>query len=183
MSRESGLSLAPLTAHRSPLTAPRLPPLSLYIHIPWCVRKCPYCDFNSHNAPQNLPQRDYVEALLRDLDQDLALAQGRPLVSTFFGGGTPSLFAPENIARILDGVAARLDFAADIEITLETNPGTIEHGSFDGYRRAGINRISFGVQSFDDDALKRSGRIHDAAQMGARSSRRRMPASRILISI
>ncbi|HEY8011230.1 MAG TPA: radical SAM family heme chaperone HemW [Rudaea sp.] len=141
-----------------------LPPLSLYIHIPWCVRKCPYCDFNSHNAPQSLPQREYVEALLSDLDQDLPLAQGRPLTSIFFGGGTPSLFAPENIARILDGVALRLDFATAIEITLETNPGTVEHGSFAGYRRAGVNRISFGVQSFDDQALLRIGRIHDAAQ-------------------
>ena len=141
-----------------------LPPLSLYIHIPWCVRKCPYCDFNSHNAPQSLPQEEYVAALLRDLDQDLPLAQGRKLQTIFFGGGTPSLFAPDNIARILDGVGARLDFAPGIEITLETNPGTVEHGPFADYRRAGVNRISFGVQSFDDAALKRIGRIHDAAQ-------------------
>jgi oxygen-independent coproporphyrinogen-3 oxidase len=139
-----------------------LPPLSLYVHIPWCVRKCPYCDFNSHNAPQNLPQREYVDALLRDLDQDLSLAQGRRLQSIFFGGGTPSLFAPDAIARILDGVAARLDLASGIEITLETNPGTVEHGPFADYARAGVNRISFGVQSFDDVALKRIGRIHDA---------------------
>ncbi len=142
----------------------RLPPLSLYIHIPWCVRKCPYCDFNSHNAPATLPQKEYVDALLRDLDQDLSLAQGRILQSIFFGGGTPSLFASDNIARILDGVAARLVFAPGIEITLETNPGTVEHGPFADYRRAGVNRISFGVQSFNDDALKRIGRIHDAAQ-------------------
>ncbi len=141
-----------------------LPPLSLYIHIPWCVRKCPYCDFNSHNAPQSLPQEDYVVALLRDLDQDLPLAQSRPLQSIFFGGGTPSLFSVDNIARIIDGVGARLEFAADIEITLETNPGTVEHGPFAGYRRAGVNRISFGVQSFDDAALKRIGRIHDSSQ-------------------
>jgi len=141
-----------------------LPPLSLYIHIPWCVRKCPYCDFNSHTAPQTLPQEDYVEALLRDLDQDLLLAQGRRLETIFFGGGTPSLFAPDNIARILDGVGARLGFAPRIEITLEANPGTVEHGPFADYRRAGVNRISFGVQSFDDAALKRIGRIHDAAQ-------------------
>ncbi len=141
-----------------------LPPLSLYIHIPWCVRKCPYCDFNSHNAPGTLPQREYVDALLADLDQDLPLAQGRMLQSIFFGGGTPSLFAPDEIARLLDGVATRLGFARDIEITLETNPGTVEHGPFEGYRRAGINRISFGVQSFDDAALKRIGRIHDASQ-------------------
>jgi oxygen-independent coproporphyrinogen-3 oxidase len=141
-----------------------LPPLSLYIHIPWCVRKCPYCDFNSHNAPSALPQSEYIDALLRDLDQDLPLAQRRPLASIFFGGGTPSLFTPDSIARILDGVAARLELTRGIEITLETNPGTVEHGPFAGYARAGINRISFGVQSFDDDALRRIGRIHDAAQ-------------------
>jgi|KBSSwiStaDraftv2_1062776.scaffolds.fasta_scaffold128118_3 oxygen-independent coproporphyrinogen-3 oxidase len=141
-----------------------LPPLSLYVHIPWCVRKCPYCDFNSHNAPQTLPQDEYVAALLRDLDQDMPLAQGRSLGSIFFGGGTPSLFAPDAIARILGDVARRLTFAPNIEITLETNPGTVEHGPFAGYRRAGVNRISFGVQSFDDAALKRIGRIHDAAQ-------------------
>jgi len=141
-----------------------LPPLSLYIHIPWCVRKCPYCDFNSHNAPGTLPQTEYVDALLRDLDQDLPLAQGRPLTSIFFGGGTPSLFTPDNIARILDGVAARLHVPGGAEVTLETNPGTVEHGPFAGYARAGVNRISFGVQSFNDDALRRIGRIHDAAQ-------------------
>lgn len=139
-------------------------PLSLYIHVPWCVRKCPYCDFNSHNAPQSLPQDEYVCALLADLDQDLPLAQGRPLISIFLGGGTPSLFAPDAIARILDGVAKRLAFAPGIEITLETNPGTVEHGPFAGYRNAGVNRISFGVQSFDDATLKRIGRIHDAQQ-------------------
>jgi len=154
------LSGSRFTAHGSQ----PLPPLALYIHIPWCVRKCPYCDFNSHNAPQALPQDEYVDALLRDLDQDLALAQGRPLTSIFFGGGTPSLFAPDRIARILDGVAARLSVPAGTEITLETNPGTVEHGPFADYRRAGVNRISFGVQSFDDGALERIGRIHDAAQ-------------------
>jgi len=141
-----------------------LPPLSLYIHIPWCVRKCPYCDFNSHNAPDALPQSEYVEALLADLDRDLPLAQSRPLRSIFFGGGTPSLFSPDSIARILDGANARLAFALDIEITMETNPGTVEHGNFAAYRRAGVNRLSFGVQSFDDAALKRIGRIHDAQQ-------------------
>ena len=146
----------------TPVTA--LPPLALYIHIPWCVRKCPYCDFNSHNAPDELPQDAYVAALLADLDQELPFAQGRPLQSVFFGGGTPSLFSPDHIARILDGVAARLAPAANMEVTLETNPGTVEHGSFSGYRRAGVNRISFGVQSFDDAALARIGRIHDADQ-------------------
>jgi oxygen-independent coproporphyrinogen-3 oxidase len=139
-------------------------PLSLYIHIPWCVRKCPYCDFNSHNAPESLPQSDYVDALIRDLEVDLPLAGGRMLQSIFFGGGTPSLFSPDNIARILDAANARLDFASDIEITLETNPGTVEHGPFADYRNAGVNRISFGVQSFDDELLKRIGRIHDASE-------------------
>ena len=154
-----------LTSHVSrPGRIAVLPPLSLYIHIPWCVRKCPYCDFNSHNAPQALPQDEYVEALLRDLDQDLPLGQGRPLASIFFGGGTPSLIAPDRIARILDGVATRLSVPDGTEVTLETNPGTVEHGPFADYRRAGVNRISFGVQSFDDDALRRIGRIHDAAQ-------------------
>jgi len=141
-----------------------LPPLALYIHIPWCVRKCPYCDFNSHNAPQDLPQREYVEALLRDLDRDLPLAQERPLHSIFFGGGTPSLFSADSIARILDGVQSRLVFAPQMEVTLETNPGTVEHAPFAGYRAAGVNRISFGVQSFDDAALARIGRIHSAAE-------------------
>ena len=150
-----------MSVRHPPMSA--LPPLSLYIHIPWCVRKCPYCDFNSHNAPQELPQREYVGALLRDLDQDLPLAQGRELRSIFFGGGTPSLFSADSIARILDGANARLAFARDMEVTLETNPGTVEHAPFAGYRGAGVNRISFGVQSFDDVALARIGRIHSAA--------------------
>ena len=148
-----------------PLTAP---PLSLYVHIPWCVRKCPYCDFNSHAVRDGLPQEAYVDALLEDLDRDLAdfgaTAAGRPLTSVFFGGGTPSLFAPAAIGRILDGVAARLAVAPGAEVTLETNPGTVEHGRFDGYRAAGVNRISFGVQSFDDAMLKRLGRIHSAGE-------------------
>jgi len=141
-------------------------PLALYIHIPWCVRKCPYCDFNSHNAPDSLPQREYIDALIRDLDVDVPLAAGRTLQSIFFGGGTPSLFSPDNIARILDATHARMDFANDIEITLETNPGTVEYGPFADYRKASVNRISFGVQSFDDDALQRIGRIHNAAEAG-----------------
>lgn len=143
------------------------PPLSLYIHIPWCVKKCPYCDFNSHAQVGGIPQEAYVAALLADLDRDRAdsgdALKGRALRSIFFGGGTPSLFSPDSIARILDGVGDRLAFERDIEITLETNPGTVEHGRFDGYRHAGINRISFGVQSFDDDKLHRLGRIHSAS--------------------
>lgn len=148
------------------------PPLSLYIHMPWCVKKCPYCDFNSHGLrSEPPPYADYIEHLLADLDADLrdfgAAAQDRPIVSVFFGGGTPSLFAPELIARLLDGVRQRLPLADDTEITLETNPGTVEHGRFDGYLAAGVNRISFGVQSFDDDKLKRLGRIHSASEAEA----------------
>jgi len=151
------------------LSAP--PPLALYVHIPWCVRKCPYCDFNSHAQGGALPVDDYVAALLADLDRDLrehaAAIGGRPIHSVFFGGGTPSLFAPDAIARILDGVAARIALPRDAEITLETNPGTVEHGRFDGYLGAGVNRISFGVQSFDDDKLRRLGRIHGADEAAA----------------
>jgi putative oxygen-independent coproporphyrinogen III oxidase len=137
-------------------------PLSLYIHIPWCVRKCPYCDFNSHQAGANLPQDEYVAALLADLAVDARLARGRRIDTVFFGGGTPSLFDADAIARILHGVDALVPLARDAEITLEANPGTVEHGRFDGYRRAGVNRLSIGVQSFDDEALQRIGRIHGA---------------------
>ena len=141
-----------------------LPPLALYVHIPWCVRKCPYCDFNSHNQPKELPQTDYVEALLADLEQDLPLVWGRPITSVFFGGGTPSLFSGDAIAAFLDGASARLRFRPNLEVTLEANPGTVEHDSFDAYLRAGVNRLSIGVQSFDDGCLQRLGRIHDGAQ-------------------
>ena len=136
------------------------PPLSLYVHLPWCVRKCPYCDFNSHAGKGALPFDAYVDALVADLDADLPLAWGRVVHSVFFGGGTPSLFPPEAIDRFLQQASARLRFAPDIEITLETNPGTVEHGPFPGYRAAGVNRLSFGVQSFDDGCLQRLGRIH-----------------------
>ena len=148
------------------------PPLSLYVHMPWCVKKCPYCDFNSHGlreAPP--PYADYIDVLLADLDADMrdfgAALHGRPIVSVFFGGGTPSLFAPELVARFLDGARARLPFADACEVTLETNPGTVEHGRFDGYLKAGVNRLSFGIQSFDDDKLRRLGRIHSAAEAAA----------------
>ena len=148
------------------------PPLSLYVHMPWCVKKCPYCDFNSHGLRGTPPPyAEYVALLLADLDADLRdfgpAAQGRDIVSVFFGGGTPSLFAPELVARFLDGARERLPFAADCEITLETNPGTVEHGRFDGYLKTGVNRLSFGIQSFDDDKLKRLGRIHSAAEAEA----------------
>ena len=171
-----------LPSHSSELSAPPVPgprspvPLALYIHIPWCVRKCPYCDFNSHGLRGQLPVREYVAALLADLDGDLRdfgeaidgrEILSRPLESIFFGGGTPSLFPPEAIAEILDGASARLKFADDCEITLETNPGTVEHGRFDGYLNAGVNRISFGVQSFDDAKLRALGRIHSSAEAEA----------------
>lgn len=143
------------------------PPLSLYVHLPWCVRKCPYCDFNSHAARGELPFDAYVDALIRDLEYDLPLVWGRTVHSVFFGGGTPSLFPPQAIDRFLQAAAARLRIAPDAEITLEANPGTAEHGRFDGYRAAGVNRVSFGIQSFDDGCLQRLGRIHDSAEAEA----------------
>lgn len=143
------------------------PPLSLYVHIPWCVRKCPYCDFNSHQGRGELPFAAYVDALLADLDFDLPLVWGRTVQTVFFGGGTPSLLPGDLIDRFLQRASSRLRFAPGCEITLETNPGTVEHGSFKGYRDAGINRLSFGVQSFDDGCLQRLGRIHDAAEATA----------------
>lgn len=139
-----------------------LPPLALYVHVPWCVRKCPYCDFNSHGVGRDagLPEEAYLAALLADLDADLALAAGRELVSIFIGGGTPSLLSADFYRRLLTGVAARLPLAPDIEITLEANPGTLERGRFAGYREAGINRLSLGVQSFQAAQLEALGRIH-----------------------
>jgi oxygen-independent coproporphyrinogen-3 oxidase len=143
------------------------PPLALYVHVPWCVRKCPYCDFNSHHQPRELPVKPYVEALVRDLEQDLPLAWGRTVHSVFFGGGTPSLFPPAAIGDILAAASARLRFAPGAEVTLECNPGTAEHGRFEDYLAAGVNRVSFGVQSFDDGCLQRLGRIHDAGEAEA----------------
>ncbi len=139
------------------------PLLSLYVHLPWCVRKCPYCDFNSHEGKGALPFDGYVDALIRDLDQDLPLVWGRSIHSVFFGGGTPSLFPPQQIDRFLQAASSRLRFTPNLEVTLETNPGTAEHGRFEDYRAAGVNRISFGIQSFDDGCLARLGRIHDSA--------------------
>lgn len=144
---------------RAPL--PTLPPLALYIHIPWCVRKCPYCDFNSHTASPVLPEQEYVDALLADLDQDLHAVYGRELTSIFFGGGTPSLFSAEALGRLLTGVEQRIPFADDIEITLEANPGTFEQEKFVAYRKLGINRLSIGIQSFQQEKLEALGRIHN----------------------
>lgn len=136
------------------------PPLSLYVHLPWCVKKCPYCDFNSHATKGDIPADEYIEALVADLENDLPLVWGRPVHSVFFGGGTPSLFGAAWIDRFLSAVRSRLQLAPAAEITLEANPGTVEHDSFSAYRDAGISRVSLGVQSFDDSALRRIGRIH-----------------------
>ncbi|MFI8741960.1 radical SAM family heme chaperone HemW [Stutzerimonas zhaodongensis] len=138
-----------------------LPPLAAYVHIPWCVRKCPYCDFNSHAAGASLPEDAYVQALLADLDADREQIQSRRLTSIFFGGGTPSLFSASALERILEGMRQRVGFADDIEITLEANPGTFEQAKFRDYRSLGINRLSIGVQSFQPAKLKALGRIHD----------------------
>jgi putative oxygen-independent coproporphyrinogen III oxidase len=139
-----------------------LPPLALYVHIPWCVRKCPYCDFNSHERTGALPEKEYVDKLLGDLEEMLPSVWGRPLVSMFIGGGTPSLFSPESIDALLSGVRARLKLEPGAEITLEANPGTVEAARFQGFRAAGVNRISIGVQSYDDRMLAALGRIHSA---------------------
>ncbi len=138
------------------------PPLALYIHIPWCVKKCPYCDFNSHGQKGELPIAEYIAALTRDIEQDLPLVWGRTISSVFFGGGTPSLFSGAAIGEILTMASARLRFAPNCEITMECNPGTVEHDCFENYLSAGVNRLSFGVQSFDDGCLERLGRIHNA---------------------
>ncbi|HLS99733.1 MAG TPA: radical SAM family heme chaperone HemW [Porticoccaceae bacterium] len=140
-----------------------LPPLTLYVHIPWCVRKCPYCDFNSHEPGGEVPEEAYLGALLADLTTELDDVQGRRLAAIFIGGGTPSLFSPRGIAAILDGAERLIGFDPDIEITLEANPGTLERGRFAGYRAAGVNRLSIGVQSFDNRQLHQLGRIHDRA--------------------
>jgi oxygen-independent coproporphyrinogen-3 oxidase len=142
-------------------------PIAIYVHLPWCVRKCPYCDFNSHARPETLPESEYVAALLADLDGDLDLARDRPVASVFLGGGTPSLFSVSAISALIEGLAARLPFAADAEITMEANPGTVEHGRFAGYAKAGVNRVSLGAQSFDAAALARLGRIHGPGEIGA----------------
>lgn len=140
------------------------PPLSLYVHYPWCVRKCPYCDFNSHEARQQTPDRAYADALIVDLEQALPLVWGKRVQSIFFGGGTPSLMDPDVLADLLARIRMLLPLAANVEITLEANPGTVEAGRFAEFRSAGVNRLSLGIQSFDDAHLKALGRIHDAAE-------------------
>ncbi len=140
---------------------PPPPPLGLYVHLPWCVHKCPYCDFNSHQA-SDIPDSAYVAVLLSDLDHESARVTGRAIESIFIGGGTPSLFSVSAVAALLDGIRARVALAPDCEVTLEANPGSAEAGRFAGYLGAGVNRLSIGVQSFDDGALQGIGRIHDA---------------------
>jgi oxygen-independent coproporphyrinogen-3 oxidase len=149
-----------------------LPPLSLYVHIPWCVQKCPYCDFNSHGQNGELPQQEYVDALIADLNHDLKYVQGRKLHSIFIGGGTPSLFDAAQIKRLLDHVSQVIPFKENIEITMEANPGTLEHDDFEAYCHAGITRLSIGVQSFSSDKLNLLGRIHDEdeAKVAARKA-------------
>jgi putative oxygen-independent coproporphyrinogen III oxidase len=141
-----------------------LPPLSLYIHMPWCVRKCPYCDFNSHEARGAFPEQEYVAALIRDLELALPLIWGRKVYTVFFGGGTPSLLSGESVAEILRQVRMLLPLALDAEITLEANPGTVEAARFAAYREAGVNRLSLGIQSFNDAHLQALGRIHTAEE-------------------
>lgn len=141
-----------------------LPPLSLYVHLPWCIKKCPYCDFNSHEVPGVMPEQAYIDALIADLESSLPLIWGRTVHSIFIGGGTPSLFSPQAIDRLLADIRARLKLNADCEITLEANPGTFEKDRFKAFRRAGVNRLSIGVQSFNDQHLRALGRVHDRAQ-------------------
>jgi putative oxygen-independent coproporphyrinogen III oxidase len=138
------------------------PSLALYVHMPWCVRKCPYCDFNSHQLKSAAPDASYIDALIRDFDTELPRLRGRRIDTVFFGGGTPSLFQPEDFSRLLGALRQRIAFAQDVEVTLEANPGTIERGRFAGYRDAGINRVSLGAQTFEPRALKILGRIHSA---------------------
>ncbi|MEE4245174.1 MAG: radical SAM family heme chaperone HemW [Kangiellaceae bacterium] len=146
------------------LSLSSLPPLSLYIHIPWCVKKCPYCDFNSHEQKKQLPEQAYIDALIQDLTEQLPRVWGRRLNSIFIGGGTPSLFTAESFERLLSQVRALIPFNYDIEITLEANPGTAEADKFKGFFDAGINRLSIGVQSFNDNHLKQLGRIHGSSE-------------------
>ena len=149
------------------LSLPALPPLSLYVHLPWCLKKCPYCDFNSHASNGPLPESRYLDALCADLEATLPLVWGRRVHSVFIGGGTPSLFSPAGIDRLLGDIRARLPLEPGAEVTLEANPGTFERERFKAFRAAGVTRLSIGVQSFDDAALQRIGRVHDAAQAHA----------------
>ena len=156
-------AIAP-TASAGPLTFTELPPLSLYVHLPWCVRKCPYCDFNSYEARGPLADIEYIDAVLRDLRSELPNVQGRNVQTVFIGGGTPSLFSAAAIERLLRGVAADLTLARGAEITLEANPGAVDAARFAAFRAAGVNRLSIGIQSLRDDRLRALGRVHDSGE-------------------
>ena len=158
--------LAPASVPAAPAGArfDVLPPLSVYVHLPWCVRKCPYCDFNSYEARGALADVVYVDAVLRDLKSELPYVEGRQIRSVFIGGGTPSLFSGEAIARLLEGIAAEVELAGDVEVTLEANPGAVEAGRFAAFREAGVNRLSLGIQSLRDDRLRVLGRVHDSRE-------------------
>ena len=143
----------------------RLPPLSLYIHIPWCIKKCPYCDFNSHTSHNVIPEKAYIDNLLKDLDQDLEYAQGRSIKSVFIGGGTPSLFSPSGYSFLLEAINKKIDIDNSAEITIEANPGATEQQHYSGYLNAGINRLSIGAQSFSNQKLKSLGRIHSSSEI------------------
>jgi putative oxygen-independent coproporphyrinogen III oxidase len=167
VSASSEIMKVALQAHGRMSPGPRfrtLPPLSLYIHVPWCVRKCPYCDFNSHEARGEIPEDRYIASLIADLDQSLPLVWSRRVYTIFFGGGTPSLLSAHAIETLLSAVRARVPLAVDAEITLEANPGTFEAAKFAAYRAAGVNRLSIGIQSFNSRHLKALGRIHDDVQ-------------------
>ena len=155
---------SPLLGESAALRFTSLPPLSLYVHLPWCVRKCPYCDFNSYEARGELPDLQYVDALLRDLHTELPFAQGREIETIFLGGGTPSLFSGAAIRRLLEGLRAEAHLAPDVEITLEANPGAVDTERFAAFREAGVNRLSIGIQSFRDAQLHALGRVHDSAE-------------------
>ena len=160
-----------------------LPPLSLYVHVPWCVRKCPYCDFNSHEAGQSLPEEAYLQALQADLEQALPLIWGRQVISVFIGGGTPSLLSDRAIDQMLTTFRAYLNLLPDAEITLEANPGTAEAGRFEAYARSGVTRLSLGIQSFNDAALRALGRIHDSRQARAAIDMAQKAASQVNLDI
>jgi oxygen-independent coproporphyrinogen-3 oxidase len=156
--------VAPAKAASTALEFRQSPPLSLYVHVPWCVQKCPYCDFNSHEAGETIPERQYVDALIADLQSALPLIWGRSVQTVFFGGGTPSLLSPQAVDELIGAFRALAMLSPEAEITLEANPGTVEAEKFAGFRAAGVNRLSLGIQSFDDDHLRVLGRIHGAAE-------------------
>ena len=172
-----------LTAQQGGIMLSSLPPLSLYVHVPWCVRKCPYCDFNSHELKGELPEAEYLAALQADLEQALPLIWGRSVVSVFIGGGTPSLLSSATLDKMLAMFRACLNLLPDAEITLEANPGTAEASRFKDYAASGVNRMSLGIQSFNDQALKGLGRIHDATQACAAIDMAQAAISRVNLDI